>query len=216
MSIDKFGRHSSGRSRAAPYDLVRSKSGDYDVGGKRLSNVADPLENTDAVNQRFLTLSVPRRSDKDMSYSFHQYVLKGIARPKENGDAVNLAYIRNNCLLLGRPYIDARSKPVVNVFPPTNDNDAVTLKYMTDRVLCKSVTEPHLYDAKKCRIKNLSHPYAADDATTKGYVKEMIGDLAYTIYLQLANPIRSRSSTISREEWDSRVSHEEKWSDLFK
>lgn len=217
MSVDKFGRHSLYKRNTDSSVIGKTKLGHYDVGGKRLCNVANPVGDLDAVNRTFLMSSVPKRRDEDKEYSFQNYNLKRVAPPKDNGDAVNLAYVKDNCLLVEKNYIDARSKPIINITSsPSDETSAVTFRSMSKQALCKHYEHPYLFDAQYCRIINLTPPYDLGDAATKGYVKDMISDIAYTIYTRLPkSSTRPRSSTMSREDWNKAVKFNTKWEDMF-
>lgn len=219
MSVDKFGRHTtSGHGRTTPLALSndvkikKRKSADFDVENKRLCNVANPIDFQDAVNRRYFESKVPTQLSK--AYSFHSYGIKDVAFPREDDDAVTLGYLKTNSVLVkDNTFVDARSLRIGNVGAPEEADDVVTRAYMADNIMCTSINLGSAYDAMFKRIQRLAKPQDLDDAVSRRYLKEAMADLAYTVYLKLLRG--SRSGSLSRDEWDTKVAQDKPWSELF-
>lgn len=64
---------------------------------------------------------------------------------------------------------DIQNKRLCNLKRPSDDDDAVTKKFIVDSTLYK---EKQYYDANQCLIRHLKSPSNSDDAATKNYVDE--------------------------------------------
>lgn len=175
--------------------------------GKRISNLGKPAISDDAVTKGYVDSMVPLKNSQTSSYSFHQYNIKDLAYPKNDGDGVNLKYVKDNCLVYNKE-IDANGKKITNVEAPVKPSDAVTLKYMTANALCKN---KNVFDGQKSIISNVAVPVNVDDAVSKRYLKEVLGDLGFTIYKRLHS---GRTALPKEIDWKSNVLTLS-WSDLF-
>ena len=64
MSVDVFGRRSGASAPGIGYKLTAENQ--YDVDEKRLCNLADPQDDTDATNKRFLQSEINKKLDDHM------------------------------------------------------------------------------------------------------------------------------------------------------
>ena len=173
MSVDKFGRYSSGQSSA----MAPGASARY-------------------VNNNFLRRDGSNDVQGELNMNNHKLV--GLTEPTESQDAATRGYIknftRNNFLKLDGTNnmaggLDLNNNKITNVADPTEDDDAINKRYLesaTNNFLRRDGGDLNLDNNK---IVNLSEPTEDDDATTKRYVdsrKPLI-----TIWAQENGPLNS-------------------------
>ena len=173
MSVDKFGRYSSGQSSA----MAPGASARY-------------------VNNNFLRRDGSNDVQGELNMNNHKLV--GLTEPTESQDAATRGYIknftRNNFLKLDGTNnmaggLDLNNNKITNVADPTEDDDAINKRYLesaTNNFLRRDGGDLNLNNNK---IVNLSEPTEDDDATTKRYVdsrKPLI-----TIWAQENGPLNS-------------------------
>ena len=173
MSVDKFGRYSSGQSSA----MTPGASARY-------------------VNNNFLRRDGSNDVQGELNMNNHKLV--GLTEPTESQDAATRGYIknftRNNFLKLDGTNnmaggLDLNNNKITNVADPTEDDDAINKRYLesaTNNFLRRDGGDLNLDNNK---IVNLSEPTEDDDATTKRYVdsrKPLI-----TIWAQENGPLNS-------------------------
>lgn len=100
MNVDKFGRHENALSR----DVLRGPKGEgfqlthdgnYDMKRKRLSNLADAVENDDSVNLKVLR-SMTLNFDTDSNvFNAKNKRIVNIDEPSDGSDAVNRTFVLN-------------------------------------------------------------------------------------------------------------------------
>ena len=154
MSVDKFGRYSSGQSSA----MAPGASARY-------------------VNNNFLRRDGSNDVQGELNMNNHKLV--GLTEPTESQDAATRGYIknftRNNFLKLDGTNnmaggLDLNNNKITNVADPTEDDDAINKRYLesaTNNFLRRDGGDLNLNNNK---IVNLSEPTEDDDATTKRYV----------------------------------------------
>ena len=154
MSVDKFGRYSSGQSSA----MTPGASARY-------------------VNNNFLRRDGSNDVQGELNMNNHKLV--GLTEPTESQDAATRGYIknftRNNFLKLDGTNnmagdLDLNNNKITNVADPTEDDDAINKRYLesaTNNFLRRDGGDLNLNNNK---IVNLSEPTEDDDATTKQYV----------------------------------------------
>ena len=159
MSVDKFGRYSSGQSSA----MTPGASARY-------------------VNNNFLRRDGSNDVQGELNMNNHKLV--GLTEPTESQDAATRGYIknftRNNFLKLDGTNnmaggLDLNNNKITNVADPTEDDDAINKRYLestTNNFLRRDgvdgMSENLNLDNNK--IVNLSKPTGMRDATTKQYV----------------------------------------------
>lgn len=241
MSVDKFGRFSNGRrvglklTKNNDYDMqkklvkfVKDPVDSEDVVNlrtlkattlpsnklkisaqkKRIVNVNAPQDATDAATKGFVEGLIPLKNTTNSSYSVHQFNIKDVAYPKSDGDAVNLKYIKDNCLVVDAN-IDAKNKIITNIQSPVKASDAVTLNFIKNNTLFK---DKNKFDAQKCTISNLNSPVDMDDGVSKRYLKEVLGELGYTIYSKVHS---GRANLHDTTDWKNKAL-DLSWDDMFK
>ena len=154
MSVDKFGRYSSGQSSA----MTPGASARY-------------------VNNNFLRRDGSNDVQGELNMNNHKLV--GLTEPTESQDAATRGYIknftRNNFLKLDGTNnmagdLDLNNNKITNVADPTEDDDAINKRYLesaTNNFLRRDGGDLNLNNNK---IVNLSEPTGVRDATTKQYV----------------------------------------------
>ena len=173
MSVDKFGRYSSGQSSA----MAPGASARY-------------------VNNNFLRRDGSNDVQGELNMNNHKLV--GLTEPTESQDAATRGYIknftRNNFLKLDGTNnmaggLDLNNNKITNVADPTEDDDAINKRYLesaTNNFLRRDGGDLNLNNNK---IVNISEPTEDNDATTKRYVdsrKPLI-----TIWAQENGPLNS-------------------------
>ena len=154
MSVDKFGRYSSGQSSA----MTPGASARY-------------------VNNNFLRRDGSNDVQGELNMNNHKLV--GLTEPTESQDAATRGYIknftRNNFLKLDGTNnmaggLDLNNNKITNIADPTEDDDAINKRYLesaTNNFLRRNGGDLNLDNNK---IVNLSEPTGVRDATTKQYV----------------------------------------------
>ena len=162
MSVDKFGRQSSGQSSAiAPRTSVRyinnnfiRRDGSNDVEGDlsmnthKITNLSEPTEAQDAATRgyiknftrnNFLKLDGTNNMKGDLNADNHKII--NLSDPTDDGDVINKSYLEsttNNFLRrdgsdsMGGD-LNLSDNKIVNVADPTSDQDAVTKQYVDSR-----------------------------------------------------------------------------------
>lgn len=175
---------------------------------KRIANVGKPTSNNDAATKSYVDSLIPIKNSQTSSYSFHQYNIQDIAYPKHDGDGVNLKFVKENCLTHGKE-IDAKGKRIINIGPPVDTDDAVSINYMTNNALCRN---KNVFDGQKCVISNVARPVNVDDVVNKRYLKEVLAEFGFTIYKRIQS---GRRTPLPLEaDWKSNVLNLS-WNDLF-
>ena len=124
--------------------------GNYDINGKRLTNIGAPSDNTDAATKKYVdgnssgsptTTRLTVDSNIDMK---NRYRITNLNPPLDLKDPATKYYVDNTFLdrdgsypMKGNLHMD--SKKIVNVNAPTNQNDASNKKYVDDTVAANKV-----------------------------------------------------------------------------
>ena len=178
MSVDKFGRYSSGQSSA----MAPGASARY-------------------VNNNFLRRDGSNDVQGELNMNNHKLV--GLTEPTESQDAATRGYIknftRNNFLKLDGTNnmaggLDLNNNKITNVADPTEDDDAINKRYLesaTNNFLRRDGSNDVQGEISmnNHKLVGLSEPTEDDDATTKQYVdsrKPLI-----TIWAQENGPLNS-------------------------
>ena len=159
MSVDKFGRYSSGQSSA----MTPGASARY-------------------VNNNFLRRDGSNDVQGELNMNNHKLV--GLTEPTESQDAATRGYIknftRNNFLKLDGTNnmaggLDLNNNKITNVADPTEDDDAINKRYLestTNNFLRRDGSNDAQGEISmnNHKLVGLSEPTEDDDATTKQYV----------------------------------------------
>ena len=180
MSVDKFGRYSSGQSSA----MTPGASARY-------------------VNNNFLRRDGSNDVQGELNMNNHKLV--GLTEPTESQDAATRGYIknftRNNFLKLDGTNnmagdLDLNNNKITNVASPKDDNDAINLVFLestTYHLLRSDGVDGMSADLNmdNNKIVNLSEPTGVRDATTKRYVDTHHRKPLITIWAQENGPLNS-------------------------
>lgn len=200
MTIDLFGRHlqTSGASSVrgpAGLGFKLSAEGNFDIENKRIVNVADPQDETDAVNKKSALIV-----ESDV-INVRKKRLIEVADPIDDSDAPNSKYVRlqidetlaSNCLTLDKAAnkFQANNKPIRGLPWPTEDTEVAIKKYVDNKnetlkkdSLRLESGKPKIqqnFTAKSKRIIDIKEPIHDTDASNKKYVDDQITELRNVI-----------------------------------
>ena len=197
-----FNKHSSnqhpfakGLQGAPGVGFNLTSDGNYDMVGKKLTNVGNPTYDKDAVSKKYVddnsggkTSLITVDSNIDMK---SQYSITKLKTPTNNDDAANKKYVDDSKVdgsvflkLDGtRPMTgdaNMNNKKIKNLSSPTANSDAANKKYVDDSKVDGSVflkldgTRAMTGDVNmnNKKIKNLSSPTVNGDAANKKYVDD--------------------------------------------
>ena len=123
--------------------------GNYDINGKRLTNVGAPSDNADAATKKYVddNTSGSLLSSKltvDSNIDMNQKMIKNLYPPQDINDSATKFYVDNKFLQVSgsnsvKGNLNMDTKKIVNVNAPTNQNDASNKKYVDDTVAANKV-----------------------------------------------------------------------------
>lgn len=166
--VTKFGVSNKFSSKTGPpgTGFKITREGNYDIDKKKLRNVDDAVEDSDAVTKKqSLTIN------SSNYYDANRKRIGNVASPEVDSDAVNLHYASNYFLNLRNDKYDAKFKQICKVAEPENSEDVVTKSYLEKRAL--SADDDEDFDARNKRIKNLSDPVNDTNVSNKKYVDNL-------------------------------------------
>lgn len=211
MVIDKFGR----QLQKGPEEQQRASSrgpagvgfklsayGDFDLENKRLLNVADPQDDSDAVNKKSTLVVLPdaqvinvrkRRlvnaldpvADSDVSTK--NYVRIAVRQTAQETLAKCLSFNKDNNNNNNNRFYDAENKQIKHVDVPIDSADATNKLYVDGYVVMKvqeclkldssKAPKSKQFSARSKRITNVAGPSEDNDAANKKYVESRINEL---------------------------------------
>ena len=157
MSVDKFGRHSSGQMYTEPGVSVRyvnnnfirrdgsnEVEGDLSMNTHKITNLSEPTEAQDAATRgyvknftrnNFLKLDGTNNMEGDLNVDNHKII--NLSDPVDDGDVINKSYLESTTnTFLRRDGSDSMggdlnlsNNKIVNVANPTSDHDVVNKAY---------------------------------------------------------------------------------------
>ena len=153
MSVDKFGRHSSGQIYMEPgvsvryvnYNFVR-RDGSNDVGGDismnnhKLVNLSEPTEAQDAATRgyiknftrnNFLKIDGTNNMEGDLNVNNHKII--NLSDPVDDGDVINKRYLESTTFRRDGGELNLSNNKIVNLSEPTELQDAATKQYVDSR-----------------------------------------------------------------------------------
>ena len=167
-----------------------TSDGNYDMVGKKLTNVGNPSSNTDAATKKYVdensgggkTSLLIVDSNIDMK---SQYSITKLKTPSDDADAVNKKYVDDNKVdgsvflkldgarsMTGK--LDMNNNPILNIPAPNKNNQPIPLAYGDLAYLhvdgSNMMTNDLNMDNKG--ITNLKTPKNKKDAATKKYVDQ--------------------------------------------
>ena len=156
MSVDKFGRHSSGQIYTEPGVSVRyvnnnfiRRDGSNEVEGElsmnnhKITNLSEPIEPEDAATRgyiknftrnNFLKLEGTNNMEGDLNADNHKII--NLSDPVDDGDVINKRYLEsttNNFLRRDGGELNLSNDKIVNLSEPTEVQDAATKQYVDSR-----------------------------------------------------------------------------------
>lgn len=194
MVVDKFGREYS-PLRLGGGQMIRgppgtgfklTSSGDYNIEHKRICNVANPIDDTDAVNKQS-TLIV----HKD-NVSMRKRRLIELGNPIMDSDATTKKYVHNmlneNCITANKDgdieVFNAKRRKIAHVAPSTNPEDCVIKKQLDDAKDDINRKYRRLNKIAKNIIQIFSTDYQDRNNLTAKVLKAiylLLGDIVYVI-----------------------------------
>ena len=159
--------------------------GNYDITGKKLTNVGAPSSNTDAATKKYVddnsggshsTSRLAVDSNIDMKST---YRITNLKTPVDGKEPPTKDYVDNTFLERDGSYpmkgnLNMDNNKIINLKPPTSNTDAATKKYVDDNSGGSHSTSALTIDSDidmkdRFRILNLKHPVDADEPATKQY-----------------------------------------------
>ena len=154
MSVDKFGRQSSGQSSAmAPGTSVRYVNNNFirrnasnEVGGDlsmnthKITNLSEPTEAQDAATRgyvknftrnNFLKLDGTNTMEGDLNADNHKII--NLSDPVDDGDVINKRYLESTTFRRDGGDLNLSNNKIVNLSEPNSDQDAATQQYVDSR-----------------------------------------------------------------------------------
>ena len=195
MSVDKFGRHSSGQIYTEPGVSVRyvnnnfirrdgsnEVEGDLSMNIHKITNLSDPENHQDATNKRFVENNFVGKNSTSRTIDAENMKITNLSEPIEPEDATTRGYVknftRNNFLRLdgtnnmeGDLNVDNK---IINLSDPTDDGDVINKSYLestTNNFLMRDGFDSMGGDLNLSnnKIVNVANPTSAQDAVTKHY-----------------------------------------------
>lgn len=175
MSVDKFGRHSRRLSvikgpKGEGFDFT--PEGDFDIKSRRLCNVKEPKEKSDAVNLEYLRdkcLHHGLSNEQILFIDAKQTIIRHVREPEVNSDAATKAYVDYNTPASNNFLWDFRHRRLTNCSNPTDDGDAVTLRYF-QYWTPKINTEENAWKFINYRLVDIGTPLDSGDAVNLKYL----------------------------------------------
>ena len=218
MSIDKFGRHSSGQIYVEPGVSVRfvnnsflKRDGSNDVTGdisfnnNGITGLREPIDARDASTKNYTDTKVSRSGDAMSGLlNMNGNRISNLADPIEGKDAATRSYVkaftRNNVLKLDGTNspsqdISFNNKKIMHLADPTGDRDASTKAYADTKVDKSGDVMSGILNMNNNQISNLADPTHPLDGVNEQYVRKSIGvrlEERYIIHLNGANGIPSQ------------------------
>ena len=156
MSVDKFGRHSSGQIYMEPGVSVRyvnnnfirrdgsnEVEGDISMNNHKLVNLSEPTEAQDAATRgyiknftrnNFLKIDGTNNMEGDLNVNNHKII--NLSDPVDDGDVITKSYLEsttNNFLRRDGGDLNMSNNKIVNVANPTSAQDVATKQYVDSR-----------------------------------------------------------------------------------
>ena len=196
MSVDKFGRQSSGQSssvepgasvRYANNNFIRRDGsneveGDLSMNNHKLVNLSEPTEAQDATNKRFVENNFVGKNSTSQTIDAENMKIIWLADPEGPQSAVNKRYVNNNFIRRDGSNdvegdLSMNNHKLVNLSEPTESQDAATRGYVKNFTrnnflkLDGTNTMEGDLNANNHKIINLSDPVDDGDVINKRYLE---------------------------------------------
>jgi hypothetical protein len=177
MTIDKFGRHSNTERLKGPKGegFKLNQDGSYDMQNKRLTNLSDPLSESDGANLKTVKSHLGaclQLTDKNEFFDAQNKRIANVQGPENVGDVVTLKhFLSNTPLKLADNYVFDNHR-ISNVGKARYEGDAVNLKVLRENAVNKK--EDGNWDCKEKRLTNVADPLDPNDVVTKSYLFDNI------------------------------------------
>lgn len=184
----------------------------YSFNKYSLKDVAFPSEEGDAVNLSFVKNNCLLHDDSNVDVK--GAALIHVRDPINGSDCATKTYVDSKGPFSNNTHWVFNYKKLSSVGAPQDQNDAVTLQYMSNNSLCRVDGGAKQFDGKECIISNIAKPLQPDDAVNKRYLKEVLADFGYSIYSSIHKG--SGGSLIPAAQWKTQVLSTDTWDELFK
>lgn len=185
-----------------------------DVKGNSLINVKEPINGSDAATKIYVDKKTP--SSTKSYWAFSNRRLAGVSDPKDSNDAVTLQYFDNHTPKKVQGSWGFGNKRLVNVAAPQESSDAVNVEFLTNNSLCTNSTlsdgvirqDVNYFDAKGNTISNVGKPMNLEDVVNRRYLKELLAEFSYAMYLKAYSQESPTSRSLPRtplllQDWKS-------------
>ena len=167
-------------------------TGDLNMGGKKINNLATPSNRNDAANKAYvddqsMTFLLRENGELDGDLDCDEFRLKNVKDPEDVKDATNKNYVDSKFITKQNGELssdlDCKNKRLKNIGIPSDDKDAVNKHYVTANylggVFNLNVDPGHdtfTWDARVKRITGVGDPIDYNDAAHKLYVDNKVRD----------------------------------------
>lgn len=121
--------------------LNQDDDDEYEVGGRRIANVGNPVAEADGANKRFVEAVVWSAFDQypKENVDVKNHRIENVASPVDDKDAANKGFVdytvRSAFESFPETDFDVRQNRITNLRMPVYENDAVSKKYVDKRFL---------------------------------------------------------------------------------
>ena len=141
-SIDLSGLLTVGNADNLYYNVAGDNgiSADLVMNNKKITTLADPVNNTDAANKKYVDNNTVASLGDTMSgiLNMGNNKITNLANPTSANDAVNKKYIYDNTVLLSNGMmvgvLNMSNYKIVNLAKPVNENDSVNKSYVDELI----------------------------------------------------------------------------------
>ena len=144
-----------------------TNDGNYDIDNKRLTNIADPSDNKDAINKGYFENASSNLLVRGQDIDMNNKTIKNLSWPHDNNDAVPKKYLYQYGLLFDSKSssFNAKDKKIVKALDPEDQQDVATKNYVDEKINftamfypleLSSIATPYLDIVDKLRLIQVS------------------------------------------------------------